>query len=583
MRQPMPKEKVERAAQTCVTINPQAPREAVQTLAGPSRKTKEHKISGNPVDKYTLVKEVLDYLIECTLWTTNPLLYNIKVETVDQEVQTDVRYDETSNKVIIDTDIQTELTCEPRLSTGQLLVQYEEIKNFIRSKLEQCFIQAIEPRIIIDDLLDEIVTKGADIIKYPMKDQLIQTVASYKSHVRRDEDVLRRLRMSTVIDPFETSIVVAPLIDDLLSLTCDVVSRNAQRVIKNILCTSIRRAVVIGFKLEAIMKQPQRPTTEQIFLQRKKKIAALMMKKHTETAATQTELAGVPEIAKLKPKDILCSVCARESICHLCLTAQEKNLTLPKEDTKILRTQDILLAYNPCYVIATASEEEKNPHLQSSSAMKKKIEKSTVAQLPISQCTTKPRPEEIRVARDNDVVNVLMTPKKRTQARGAMISNEHLIFPNSVSGWTRVIDDTLIRSWCPKVNAVLLTADSASKVTNTFTTSSITRSSSKSTSCCEKPSQPESVLSTQATKALRILKNAFCTRDICPDASLVKLMEHHLPIKDEISKSNLSCNVENCALLNRHHGQPININSQIRARPRADKFRSVLTSPSSES
>lgn len=152
-----------------------------------------------------------------------------------------------------------------------------------------------------------------------------------------------------------------------------------------------------------------------------------MMKKRTETAATQTELAGVPEIAKLKPKDILCSVCARESICHLCLTAQEENLTPPKEDTKILRTQDILLAYNPCYVIATASEEEKNPHLQSSSAMRKKIEKSTVTQLSISQCVTKPRPEEIRVARDNEVVNVLMTPKKRTQARGAMTSNEHLM------------------------------------------------------------------------------------------------------------------------------------------------------------
>lgn len=142
------------------------------------------------------------------------------------------------------------------------------------------------------------------------------------------------------------------------------------------------------------------------------------MKKCTEIAATQTGLAGVPEIAKLKPKDVLCSVCTRESICHLCLAAQEENSLLPEEDIKILRTQDILLAYNPCYFIGTALEEEKNSHLQSNNVIKK-IKKPTVTQLRMPQGVTKPRPEEIRVACDNEAVKVLMTPKKRTQARGA--------------------------------------------------------------------------------------------------------------------------------------------------------------------
>lgn len=254
----MPKEKIERAIQTFRTITPQAPREAVESLVGPSGESEQHRIPGNPVDKYTLVKEVLDYVIERALWINDPLLYGIKVETMDQEAQTDVRYNETNDKVMIDTDIQTELTCEPRLSTGQLLVQYEEVRNFIRSKLDECFIQGIEPRIVIEDLLDEIIAKSADIIKYPMRDQLIQTVVSYKPHVRCDEDVLRKLKMFVAVDPSETLIVVKPLIDDLLGLVCDVVSQNAQRIIKDILCASTKRAVVIGFKLEEIMKQPQR-------------------------------------------------------------------------------------------------------------------------------------------------------------------------------------------------------------------------------------------------------------------------------------------------------------------------------------
>lgn len=154
-----------------------------------------------------------------------------------------------------------------------------------------------------------------------------------------------------------------------------------------------------------------------------------MAKKRTEIAATQTRLAGVPEIAKLKPKDILCSVCARESICHLCRAAQEESLLPPKEDTKILCTQDILLAYNPCYVVATVSEEEENPHLQSISVMRKKFERSTVAQLSMPQgsvdvgCATNSRLEEPCVSHDDKTINVLMTPKKKIRTRGALTSN----------------------------------------------------------------------------------------------------------------------------------------------------------------
>lgn len=146
-----------------------------------------------------------------------------------------------------------------------------------------------------------------------------------------------------------------------------------------------------------------------------------MLKKETETAATQTGLAGVPELAKIREsKDILCSVCARHSICQWCVAAQEENdQTLPLQNTKLLRTQDILLAYNPCYVVATASEKAKNPHLQSIDFMKKKVEKLTSAQLSIP-CNCNVTPEETGDVVDKTTINILMTSKKDIQTRGTL-------------------------------------------------------------------------------------------------------------------------------------------------------------------
>lgn len=156
---------------------------------------------------------------------------------------------------------------------------------------------------------------------------------------------------------------------------------------------------------------------EQRLDRRRKKIVESMLKKETETAATQTGLAGVPEVTRLKEsKEILCSVCARQSICHWCVAAQKEE-DLPLQSTKLLRTQDILLAYNPCYVVATASEKAKNPHLQPIDLMKKKIETLT-AQSSTPQYVT---PEETGDVVKNKIVNILMTPKKDIQIRGTLI------------------------------------------------------------------------------------------------------------------------------------------------------------------
>lgn len=135
------------------------------------------------------------------------------------------------------------------------------------------------------------------------------------------------------------------------------------------------------------------------------------MKKETEIAATQTGLAGVPVVARIEEsKEVLCSVCARQSMCHWCKAAQEEE-DLPLQSTKLLRTRDILLAYNPCYVVATASEKTKNPHLQPIDLMKRKIERLTPCNITSEETGD--------VA--NKTINIVMTSKKDIQTQGTLI------------------------------------------------------------------------------------------------------------------------------------------------------------------
>lgn len=93
---------------------------------------------------------------------------------------------------------------------------------------------------------------------------------------------------------------------------------------------------------------------------RKKKILESMTKKETETISTQTSIAAISEVKKIKKsREVLCSVCRRQSMCQWCLNDQEVE-SVPKEETKILRTQDILLAYKPCYIVTKMTEKNEN-------------------------------------------------------------------------------------------------------------------------------------------------------------------------------------------------------------------------------
>lgn len=86
----------------------------------------------------------------------------------------------------------------------------------------------------------------------------------------------------------------------------------------------------------------------------------MLSKKETETIATQTSIAAISEVKKIiKSKEVLCSVCRRQSMCQYCTNSQ-KIEGAPQEEFKILRTQDILLAYKPCYIMTKISQEDES-------------------------------------------------------------------------------------------------------------------------------------------------------------------------------------------------------------------------------
>lgn len=252
----MPVMKYDRSNQTTISIAPTTlQHEGIESLSKITyyrdrQNTKKYEKSlQSLIDERTIVREVLNFVISRVFWMSVSQAETAKfVETSNCQVQTIIRYDSNTDKVLLDNETQTKLTCEPRHSNSKLLAEYEETKNFARCCLQECFVKGIEPRIIIDDLLDEIIVKGAERIKFPNKDRVIQTLASCRFYEDTDENVLRKLKISVVVDPLEGPIVILPLINDLLRLICNEVSRDARRIVKNILYSSIQRAALIGFK-----------------------------------------------------------------------------------------------------------------------------------------------------------------------------------------------------------------------------------------------------------------------------------------------------------------------------------------------
>lgn len=140
---------------------------------------------------------------------------------------------------------------------------------------------------------------------------------------------------------------------------------------------------------------------DKVFIERKKMLAK-REKPKTETIATQTKLAGVPEVKKLEDlveSTILCSACATESKCHFCTNNESQNdyFNFSKQ-MEIQQTQDILLTYKPCYIRSTLGDvkihnyqvpqkNEKIPKICSSSTINSKT--STIINSSSSVSSTK--------------------------------------------------------------------------------------------------------------------------------------------------------------------------------------------------
>ncbi|CAD1474135.1 unnamed protein product [Heterotrigona itama] len=467
---PMPELKRSNVTTTIISFHPDTPQNVVMEQLSVDTTDKEReefqsKLDTEMEETEMEVTEILHFLLARVFWIDDPTS-RVQPETSDKATQTCIKYNNRTNIFVIDSQVQTDLSCEPKQSNTMLLTDYWQTKNMILRYLEDCISTAVDVRIIINDIIDEIVNKCAEIIRYPMKEQMVQTVATYKVDQEREEDVLRKLKLDIIVDPLEASIIVIPLMDNLLEMTCDIVQKNAVEIVKVILDGIIRRVMTIIAKLVQLEKQAQeRKPIDRLLAKRKKRILELMSKKETETTSTQTSIAAISEVKKIKKsKQVLCSVCRRQSMCQWCLNDQElKNI--PQEEIKILRTQDILLAYKPCYIVTKVTERDENLQLPCLSQIKLK---------PLAQSSLKEDP----VAESRHTICVFLQPDKKIKPQGINVT-KYFAQNQTMSSSSQTITTLLDQPICPASSSY------------------------------------HSTLTSQAANALQILKNTFCTRENC--------------------------------------------------------------------
>ena len=259
---PMPELKRSNVTTTIISLHPDTPQNVAMEqlsveIADEEREEFQSKLSTEEETEME-VTEILHFLLARAFWIDDPTSQVKETETSDKATQTYIKYNNRMKIFVIDSQVQTDLSCEPKQSNTMLLTDYWETKKMILRYLEDCISTGVDVRIIIDDIIDEIVNKCAEIIRYPMKEQIIQTVATYKVDHEREEDVLRKLKIDVIIDPLEASIIVLPLMDNLLEMTCVIINKNAVETVKIILNGIIQRTMTIIAKLVQLQKQAQR-------------------------------------------------------------------------------------------------------------------------------------------------------------------------------------------------------------------------------------------------------------------------------------------------------------------------------------
>ncbi|XP_051165378.1 uncharacterized protein LOC127284124 [Leptopilina boulardi] len=440
----------------------------------------------------------LNYIIERVFWNSDPEEPIIEYKNI--ETLTDIVFNLKTGKVIFNQETQTQLTCEPKNSNSKLLDDYLNAKHFVMNYLEDCLSKGVYDRIIIDDVFDEILDNCSREIRFPFLDNEVQTLASYKFTVEGgDEDILKKLRRPVAVDPEESrNVINLLLIEDIIEAIFVTIAKEAEAIVKNILCFLIRNSILFAIHLQEKPKLKKSKPLDKVFIERKKMLAK-REKPKTETIATQTKLAGVPEVKKLEDlveSTILCSACATESKCHFCTNNNESQndyFNFSKQ-MEIQQTQDILLTYKPCYIRSTLRDvkiynyqvpkkNEKIPKICSSSTMNSKT--STIINSSSSVSSTK-----------SD------EPLKKIYRK------------SSPCGWSDV-DISPSKLWS--------TSDSKSlHISNCDKYS--TKSTNKISSCSLNQSQSQNFkinpksqcnLTPQTAIALKIFKRAFCTRETC--------------------------------------------------------------------
>lgn len=216
-------------------------------------------------------------------------------------------------------------------------------------------------------------------------------------------------------------------------------------------------------------------------------------------------------------------------MCQWCMERQVDE-EVPKEDIKLLRTQDILLAYKPCYVVTKVSD--KDEQLQPPCPPEQKAK-------PAVRPTYRPRAMTDSVADCCQAIHLFL---KR---------DEEIEPQESINEWSYVTDATIMKPCSIK--------------------ESVTSSSQTTVTLLDRSIFPEtcsyrSTLSSQAANALQILKETFCTRENCPDSSVHNLNNYQdedacvnstcdacLSINDMNSRAYIPCGQQSCKVVSKLH------------------------------
>lgn len=364
-KKPLPKIKRSQDVQTVITFEAE---ESLDDLL----KSLEEEIAPSddkyPANEEEIIKieasDLINYVLDRVSYISDPKPEQ-KISTNNIEIETIIKYNYYLKRFMNEIATQTSLSLESKASNSALIDDYLETKKLVKNYLEECLDTGVYSRIMIDDFVEEIIDKSSEIVRQPMKSEAIQTVASCQYDNLKDDEILTKLRVSVDIDPFESSIAVLPILNDILKNVSEEVRSNGNKVAKFIVDKLMGRVDGITKKLMEIRRETEVPSVEEKLNLRRKKLAALMPKKKVmEDALIQTEFSGVPEIKKLKQVHrVVCDTCPEESSCQWCSSDDKVDEKINQKTKKVgvkkkkkLGTRDILLAYKPCYIVVDPDE-----------------------------------------------------------------------------------------------------------------------------------------------------------------------------------------------------------------------------------